>query len=279
MNSRRELLTRLRPIIREQLGVEEHEITENATWEDLGADSLDRIEMSLAIERASNVDIPHPVGELLHTVGDTVDYLLGLTAAPRDNADIRIEAVTTNQQWAELLAIRTRVFTMEYGFSFKPLPGPVERGLWHFLARDNQEAVGTLSVIDTTGDRQVHQQYRLAFGENERSARYTQLAILPPYRKRGIFEMLIEAAQQAVIRPNGFTVGWLLYPAARAHSCMLTRNLGFSAEKAVLQTEFGECYVLIQRPSTEAQGTWSTERVPVIRQMPAASGLALRRGV
>jgi acyl carrier protein len=278
MNSKQELLAGVRQIICEHLGVEEHEITENSTWEDLGADSLDRMEMSLAIEGALNVDIPHAVGERLDTVGDTVDHLWSLMPVPRDLADIHVETVTTNQQWAEMLAVRTQVFTLEYGFSFKPLPDPAEKGVWHFLARDKQQAVGTLSVVDTTGDRQVHQRYRLNFGENERAARYAQLAILQPYRKRGIFEMLIETAQRTVIYPNGFTVGWLLYPAARAHSCMLTRSLGFIAEKPVLQTEFGDCHVLVQRPSTAVQGTWARKSIPILQQVSSAD-LTLRRGV
>jgi acyl carrier protein len=75
MNTKQELLTRMRQIIGEHLGVEEDEITENSTWTDLGADSLDRMDMSLALESSLNVDIPHLVGERLNTVGQTVDHL------------------------------------------------------------------------------------------------------------------------------------------------------------------------------------------------------------
>ena len=78
--------------------------------------------------------------------------------------------------------------------------------MWHFLARDGRDAVGALSVVDTTGNSETHQRYRLKFGGTERVARYAQLAILKPYRKRGIFEKLIEAAQGAVIRPRGYPV-------------------------------------------------------------------------
>jgi len=257
MNTKQELLTRLRQIISEHLGVEEHEITENSTWENLGADSLDRMEMSLAIEGALNVDIPHPVGEQLNTVGETVDHLVALMSRPKDVANICIEAVTTNQQWAEMLGVRTQVFTIECGFSFNPLPGPGETGVWHFLARDNHDAVGTLSVVDTTKDRQVHQRYKLSFEENDRVARYAQLAILKPYRKCGIFEMLIETAQRTVIHPNGFAFGWLLYPAVHPHSCRLTQRLGFTAQAPLLTTEFGKCHVLIRRESSLPQVNWT----------------------
>jgi acyl carrier protein len=279
MNTKQELLTQLQQIISEHLGVDSQDITEDSTWSELGADSLDRLQMSLSIEEALNVDIPHPVGERLNTVGETVNHLLGLVTAPGDIGDVRIEAVTANEQWAEMLGVRTQVFTIEYGFSFKLLSGPEQTGVWHFLARHNHEAVGTLSVVDTTENRQLHQRYRLKFGANERVARYAQLAILMPYRKRGIFEMLIETAQQTVIRPLGFTVGWLLYPAKLAHSCTLTQHLGFVAETPVLKTEFGNCRVLVQHASRLVQGSCASASIPIVQQMAAPAGLSLTRGI
>src|ERR1051325_5352219 len=247
MNTKQVVLAQLKEIISEHLGIDMEEITENSTWIDLGADSLDRLAISLAIESALNVDIPHTVGERLNTVGETIDYLLHLAFTPTDRLGIGIEGVSTNQQWAEMSSIRTQVFSMQYTFPFSPLLGPGAPGVWHFLARHGQDAVGTLSVVDTTGNQEVHDRHCLKFRTNDRVARYAQLAILKPYRKRGIFEMLIEAAQKAVIQPHGFAFGWLLYPAERAGSSMLTRSLGFSAELPVLKTEFGKCHVLVRR--------------------------------
>jgi len=268
MYAKQELLTRLQQTISEQLGVQEEEITEESTWTQLGADSLDRLEMSLTLEDAFKVGIPHLVGERLNTVGETVDHLLTLIAVKSDISNIRIEAATTNQQWAEMLGIRTQIFTIEYGFSFKPLPGPGQRGVWHFLARDNHDTIGALSVVDTTGDRQVHQRYRLSFGENDRVARYAQLAILKPYRKRGIFKMLIETAQSAVIHPNRFAAEWLLYPAAHARSSVLTQCLGFNAEAPLLETEFGSCHALIRRGSSLPQVSWTEDSFPTVETCP-----------
>jgi GNAT superfamily N-acetyltransferase len=196
-----------------------------------------------------------------------VEHLLTLIAVRREISNIRTEAVSTNQQWAEVLGIRTQVFTIENGFSVRPLPGPGERGVWHFLARDNRDAIGALTIVDTTGDRQVHQRYRLSFGNNDRVARYAQLAILKAYRKRGIFKMLIESAQSTVIRPNEFSVGWLLYPAAHARSSMLTR-LGFSVEKPLLTTEFGSCHVLTRRESSLPRVSWADESFPSVETCP-----------
>jgi acyl carrier protein len=251
MDAKEELLTCLQQIVNEHLGVKHEEVTEDSTWAEFGADSLDRLQISLSLENALNIEIPHSIGERLNTVGETVNHLLARRLATRDNSNVRIEAVHNDQQWAEALNIRTEVFSTEYGYPLSPLPGVGESGFWHLLARDKNDAIGVLSVMDTTGNRQVHQQNRLSFGKKERVARYAQLAILKPYRKRGIFEMLIETAQKTVIRPHGFTVEWLLYPAALSSSSKLIR-LGFTAETKTLATEFGKCHVLVRRASSLA---------------------------
>ena len=149
MNAKEELLTCLQQIVTDHLGVKHEEVTENSTWRELGADSLDRLQISLSLENALNVEIPHSIGEQLNTVGDTVDHLLTLKLAPRDNSNVHIEIVHTNQQWAEVSSIRTQVFSAEYGYSFTHLPGVGESGFWHLLSRDNHDAVGALSVMDT----------------------------------------------------------------------------------------------------------------------------------
>lgn len=264
MHTKHEILTRLQEISSEELGVPREQITEESTWTQLGADSLDRLQMSRAIEDALKVEIPPAVGERLNTVGQTVDHLLGLIAKGREVSIIRIEAVTTDQQWIEMLGIRTQVFTIEHGFSFRHLPGPGETGVWHFLARDKLDPIGTLTIVDTTGDQRLHRCYRLSFAENDRVARYAQLAILKPYRKRGIFEMLIKAAQSTIIRHNGFEVEWLLYPCRCARSSKLTQHLGFIVEAPVLITEFGLCHVLTRRELDVVQGNRIEKSSPIL---------------
>jgi acyl carrier protein len=259
MNTKQELLTRLQQISSGQLGIEQEKISEESTWIELGADSLDRLAMSRAIEDEFQVEIPHEMGERLNTIGQTVDHLLTRLSLRKETSNIRIEMATTNQQWAEILGIRTQVFTIECELSFKHLPGPGEPGVWHFLARDKQDPVGTLSVVDTTTDRHLHQRYRLNFGKNARVARYTQLAILKPYRRRGIFKMLVERAQKTVISQQGFTFGWLLYPASQGQSPMLTESLGFTAKAPFLKTEFGHCHVLVRQEPTLPQLHWSED--------------------
>jgi len=64
---------KVRKIIVEQLGVEEAEVTLQASIiEDLGADSLDQVELVMAFETEFNIDIPDEEAEKIKTVGDAV---------------------------------------------------------------------------------------------------------------------------------------------------------------------------------------------------------------
>ena len=82
MNARQEILARLLQIVSEQLGVPQDQVTEESTWIQLGADSLDRLALSLAVEKAFRMEIPHTVGERLNTV---VDLLLQAYRIERDD--------------------------------------------------------------------------------------------------------------------------------------------------------------------------------------------------
>jgi acyl carrier protein len=68
-------------IIVEQLGVNPEQVTESASFiEDLGADSLDTVELVMAFEEEFSVDVPDEVAETLKTVGNVVDYIEKKTA-------------------------------------------------------------------------------------------------------------------------------------------------------------------------------------------------------
>jgi len=67
---------RIKEIIVEQLGVDASEVTENAKFiEDLGADSLDTVELIMALEEEFNLEIPDNQAEKLTTVGAAIKYL------------------------------------------------------------------------------------------------------------------------------------------------------------------------------------------------------------
>ncbi len=67
---------RVKEIICEQLGVEENEVTPNAKFiEDLGADSLDTVELVMAFEEEFDLEIPDEDAEKITTVGDAIQYI------------------------------------------------------------------------------------------------------------------------------------------------------------------------------------------------------------
>ncbi len=67
---------RVKAIVVEQLGVAEAEVTPEASFvEDLGADSLDVVELVMALEEEFDVEIPDEDAEKIITVGEAVKYL------------------------------------------------------------------------------------------------------------------------------------------------------------------------------------------------------------
>ena len=67
---------RVKQIIVEQLGVDEGEVTPSANFiDDLGADSLDTVELVMAFEEAFDIEIPDEDAEKIRTVKDAVDYI------------------------------------------------------------------------------------------------------------------------------------------------------------------------------------------------------------
>ncbi len=67
---------RIKKIIADQLGADEEEITMDSTFiEDLGADSLDVVELVMAIEDEFDMEIDEDEAENISTVGDVVDYI------------------------------------------------------------------------------------------------------------------------------------------------------------------------------------------------------------
>ena len=67
---------KVKDIIVEELGVEREKLTGEASFmEDLGADSLDTVELVMAFEKEFDIDIPDEDAEKLRTVGDAMNYL------------------------------------------------------------------------------------------------------------------------------------------------------------------------------------------------------------
>ena len=71
-----DILNRVKKVTVEELGVKEEEVVESASFtEDLGADSLDVVELVMAFEEEFGIDIPDDEVGQIKTVGDAVTYI------------------------------------------------------------------------------------------------------------------------------------------------------------------------------------------------------------
>jgi acyl carrier protein len=71
-----EVADKVKKIVVEHLGVEEAKVTETASFiDDLGADSLDTVELVMAFEEAFGVEIPDDAAEKITTVKDAIEFI------------------------------------------------------------------------------------------------------------------------------------------------------------------------------------------------------------
>ena len=71
-----DIAERVKKIVVEHLGADEGKVTEDASFiDDLGADSLDTVELVMAFEEEFNVEIPDDAAEKIQTVGDAVNFI------------------------------------------------------------------------------------------------------------------------------------------------------------------------------------------------------------
>lgn len=76
-----EIAAKVKKIIVDKLGVDESEVTNEANFtNDLGADSLDTVELIMEFEKEFDIAIPDEEAEKIGTVGDAVSYLTGAKA-------------------------------------------------------------------------------------------------------------------------------------------------------------------------------------------------------
>jgi acyl carrier protein len=73
--TRQEILAKLRTILVEQLGCDADKITDEATLKDLGADSLDNLEVVIAVEEEFGIDVDDDEAEKITTVGQMVEHI------------------------------------------------------------------------------------------------------------------------------------------------------------------------------------------------------------
>src|SRR6266851_2215296 len=97
--------------------------------------------------------------------------------------EITVEQVTTDEDVDAIMRIRQQVFERELGISLAPLGAAKDGDATYLLARvgSEKEPVGSLCVMDTSGNVQLHESFGLKFDARARVARYTHLAVLQPY--------------------------------------------------------------------------------------------------
>lgn len=80
--SQEDIFQKVQKIVCEQLGVDEAEVKPEASFaNDLGADSLDTVELVMALEEEFDIEIPDEAAEEIATVQSAVDYILDKAAA------------------------------------------------------------------------------------------------------------------------------------------------------------------------------------------------------
>lgn len=178
--------------------------------------------------------------------------------------DITIEPVTNCENEAEMLRIRAQVFDCELGITLERLTGSDNPDSFHLLARIGLagDAVAALSVVDTSRNHELHETYGLEFPPLTRVARYTQLAVLRPYRGLNIPLMLMLEAHHRFVAPRKFEYTWLLFDAQRAASSLMCKWLGFAPGKHSFRSEYGHSRALLrdERAPQFQQAIWRTDQ-------------------
>jgi len=168
--------------------------------------------------------------------------------------DIVIKQIASKEDVAEMLEVWQQVFEHEMGITLPRYSAP--GNISHWLARSEQDGkpVGTLTVVDTSGKHHLHDSLGLGFDPQARVARFTQLAVLKPYRGRKIPLALILEAHRRVIVPGQFDHTWLLFDVERAANSFLSRQLGFTVLSQTFVSEYGcRCPLVRNERTPEAQ--------------------------
>jgi hypothetical protein len=168
--------------------------------------------------------------------------------AGTSEAAMIIEMATSKEDMLSMRRIRQQVFEYEMGLTLPALSAPEGLAAAHVIARDELtgEPVAALTVVDTTNEVVLSEQYGLHLPPDARTARYTQLAVLKPYRGMNLPLRLILKAHSQFVAPAEFTHTWLLFDAKRAASSSLCARLGFSASERVFRSQYGVNRILVR---------------------------------
>ena len=153
--------------------------------------------------------------------------------------DISIEQVQNSDDFADMLDVWQQVFEREMGIVLPHDNATANTSHWLARLAKSKEAVGTLSVVNTSGQHQLHESLGLRFEPEARVARFTHLAVLKPYRGMNIPLAMMVEAHRSVIVPRDFDYTWLLFDVGRAAKSFLSRQLGFTLLPQTFVSEYG----------------------------------------
>jgi hypothetical protein len=167
--------------------------------------------------------------------------------------EVLIEEVAGGENERAMMEVRRQVFERELGIRLAPDEGRCGGEVSHLLALTypGRRAVGTLSVMDTSGDERLHESHNLGFEPGARAARFTHLAVLRPLRGRNIPVMMMLEAHRLFVAPRRYDYTWLLFDAARAPASFLTRLLGFIPKADIFVSEYGSRCPLVRDERSE----------------------------
>jgi len=184
--------------------------------------------------------------------------------AGTSEAAMIIEMATSKEDMLSMSRIRRQVFEYEMGLTLPALSVPEGLDAAHVIARAELtgEPVAALTVVDTTNEVDLCEQYGLCLDPDARTARYTQLAVSKPYRGMNLPLMLILKAHYHFVAPGKFTHTWLLFDAERAANSSLCARLGFSVSERVFHSQFGITRILVrdERSAFCEQAIWQTQQ-------------------
>src|SRR5262245_22607079 len=126
---------------------------------------------------------------------------------------VDIAPAVTGKDKEAALAVRRQVFGVEMGVPLAYLELPEYANGLQLLARDrlNGDPVASLTLLETTGHPALHREYRLPFGPDARSVRYTQLSVLKPYRGHKLSLRLMLEGYRRFVEPERFDYSWLVF--------------------------------------------------------------------
>jgi GNAT superfamily N-acetyltransferase len=194
--------------------------------------------------------------------------------------EIIIKTVAGGADESAMRSIRHEVFEREMGIRLDHAAAPDDGSMAHLLARayPGREAVGTLSVVDTSGDERLHAGHNLCFEPGARAARFMHLAVVKAFRGRNIPAMMMLEAHRRFVAPRRYDYTWLLFNAERAPTSFLARLLGFSPKADIFTSEYGRRCPLVrdERAAEAAEAIRRAEQL--LRQSGALYALAPPNG-